>query len=107
MQTTNMTGYPSIDKPWMKYYDESKLDFNFPKKNVYDYLKKQAKGYEDHTAITYFGMEITYARLFEHIDEAARALYALGVRQGTRYFCSMAEPNWGGYRTISTRGRIA
>ncbi len=84
MQTTNMTGYPSIDKPWMKYYDESKLDFNFPKKNVYDYLKKQAKGYEDHTAITYFGMEITYARLFEHIDEAARALYALGVRQGTR-----------------------
>ena len=23
MKTKNMTGYPSMDRPWMKYYDEN------------------------------------------------------------------------------------
>ena len=84
MEQKKLTGYPSIDKPWLKYYDKSKFDFNFPKMNVYDYLKKQIKGYENYTAITYFGMKITYSSLFNYIDEAAKALYGLGVRQGTR-----------------------
>lgn len=36
MNTDEMTGYPSIDKPWLKYY--SKEFINKPLKNV-QYIK--------------------------------------------------------------------
>lgn len=78
------TGYPSIDKPWMKYYDASLLNYDFPKMNIYDYLKSKISGYENYTAITYFGRKISYKQLFDYIDEAAKALYSLGVRAGSR-----------------------
>lgn len=30
INANHMTGYPAKYKPWMKYYDETILDFNFP-----------------------------------------------------------------------------
>ena len=32
------TGYPSIDKPWLKYYAEDKREFSFPECSIYDYM---------------------------------------------------------------------
>lgn len=30
MTTQNMTGYPSIDKPWLKYYSEEAINAPLP-----------------------------------------------------------------------------
>jgi len=34
-----LTGYPSIDKPWLKYYSEEAKKTPLPKHTVYEYIK--------------------------------------------------------------------
>lgn len=81
---STLTGFPAIDKPWMKYYDAGKLDQNFPHKNVYDLMIEMSSPYKDKTAITYFGRKISYAEFYKYIDAAARFLVKLGVRENSR-----------------------
>lgn len=78
------TGYPSIDKPWMKYYNASTLNYSFPQMSIYEYLLAQTNGYDKGVAMTYFGQRITYAKLRQHIEEAAKALVKFGVKSGNR-----------------------
>lgn len=84
MENSRLTGYPSIDKPWMKYYDSEKLDYNFPKMTIYEYLCEKTKGFESETALTYYGANITYGQLHKHIDEASKVLTSIGVKAGDR-----------------------
>lgn len=83
-QEKALTGYPSIDKPWLKYYDVEKFDYNFPQMSIYDYLRKMTEGHEDYTAITYYGKKIQYFELFEHIENATKVLVGIGVKQCDR-----------------------
>ena len=84
MEEKELTGYPSIDKPWMKYYDISKLNYSFPKMTIYEYLLARTKGFEDEIALTYYGVEITYRELHQQIKKAANVLSRLGVSAGKR-----------------------
>lgn len=34
----DMSGYPSIDKPWLKYYSEEAIHAPLPKYTIYEYL---------------------------------------------------------------------
>ncbi len=79
-----LTGYPFIDKPWMKFYNEEQLDFNFPKMNIYDYLCNSIEGKENYIAITYFGREISYSEMKDHIEEAFDMLCEMGVKAKDR-----------------------
>ena len=38
MTEQNLTGYPSIDRPWRKYYSEEALDAPLPEGSMYDYM---------------------------------------------------------------------
>lgn len=78
------TGYPSIDKPWMKYYDAGKLNQTFPKMSIYEYLLAHTSDCDEDVAMTYFGQSITYAEFHQHIEEAAKALVKLGLKPGNR-----------------------
>lgn len=84
MEEKKLTGYPSIDKPWLKYYDPEFLKKPIPAMNIYTYLKTMTKEYSALTALSYFGKEITYTELFRHIDEAAKVLLHIGVKPGDR-----------------------
>lgn len=78
-----MTGYPSIDKPWLKYYTRDQLDAPRPVGlTAYEYLTAKNQDNLDGPAITYRGNTITYQQLFDKIDHIANALLALGVREG-------------------------
>lgn len=79
-----LTGYPSIDKPWLKYYDAEFLEKPLPSMNIYSYLKHMTKDYGKLTALSYYGKEISYKELFMHIDEAAKVLMSVGVKSGDR-----------------------
>lgn len=78
------TGYPSIDKPWLKYYNPEFFSKPIPKMNIFTYLQTMTDGYSDLTAISYYGKEISYGEFFEHIDEAAKVLINIGVISGDR-----------------------
>lgn len=77
-----MTGYPSIDKPWLKYYSEEAINSPLPECTFYQYLWNNNKDYPSDVAINYYGAKITYSQLFAKIEKAASAFYSMGVREG-------------------------
>lgn len=89
-----LTGYPSVDKPWLKFYDSSALSAEFPRMTVYEYLLDRSKDNMDDCAMQYYGKEYTYRQLFENIDKVAAALKKSGVSEGDRVtICSLTTPD--------------
>lgn len=69
-----LTGYPSIDKPWLRYYSEEAINAPLPKDTIYTHIKNCSKNRLQSTAINYYGRNISYQVLFEIIDSVASAL---------------------------------
>ncbi|MBP3855113.1 MAG: acyl--CoA ligase [Ruminiclostridium sp.] len=88
-----LTGYPSIDKPWLKYYSEEAINAPLPDCSMYEYLYYCNKDYLGNTALNYFGRKITYKKLFENIDKVAAALQKNGVKKGDIVsVCTLTAP---------------
>lgn len=77
-----LTGYSSIDKPWLKYYSQEAIEADLPECTLYEYLYENNKDHKDEYALNYFGRKITYGELFDQIDVTARAFLAQGVKPG-------------------------
>ena len=58
-----MTGYPSIDKTWLKYYSDEAKKSKIPECTIYDYLWESNREHLDNVALDYFGYKIPYGRL--------------------------------------------
>lgn len=82
MKEKKLTSYPSIDKPWLKYYSDEAINVPLPEGSIYEYLWKYNQNHLGDTAIISFGKEITYGTLFQNIDKAANAFIASGVKSG-------------------------
>ena len=74
--------YPSIDKPWLSYYDEASINAPLPEGTMYQYMWSNNKDHLQDTAISYFGTTFTYKQLFDNIYATAKAFYSMGVRRG-------------------------
>ncbi len=81
-QEKELTGYPSIDKPWLKYYTKEAIDSSLPECTIYEYMLENNKDYPDDIAINYYGHKITYRELFENIDATSKGFATLGIAQG-------------------------
>lgn len=89
----NLTGYPSIDKPWLKYYSEEAINTPLPECTVWENIYKRNKDHLTDTALLYFGKKISYGKLFSEIDRTAKALTSLGVKNGDNVaICMPAVP---------------
>ena len=77
-----LTGYPSIDKPWLKYYTEEAINAKMPESTIYEYIWSCNKDHLEKPALKYLGKKSTYAQMFARIDNAAKAFANLGVKQG-------------------------
>lgn len=75
-----MTGYPSIDKPWQKYYSEEALNKPLPECTLFEYVFQSNKDHLDNVALDYFGQKITYRTLFANIKQVAKAFVAQALR---------------------------
>lgn len=88
-----LTGYPSIDKPWLKYYSEEDKKRVVDKCKICDYIYEKNKANLSDTALVYMGKKYTYQTLFENIDKVANAFYSMGIREGDRVaVCSVTTP---------------
>lgn len=47
------TGYPSIDKPWRKYYSKEALQVKLPVGSMYDYVFRRNEECLDDIALVY------------------------------------------------------
>lgn len=77
-----MTGYPSIDKPWLKYYSEEAINTKLPECTLYDFIWENNKNHLEDIALNYYGRKFTYKQVFEGIDKATKSFSALGVKKG-------------------------
>ena len=82
MDKKALTGYPSIDKPWLKYYTEEQINAPLPHMTAYEYLKTQNADRLDYLAIDSEVGCFTYGQLFAQIDATAKALWAMDIRKG-------------------------
>ena len=93
MEARKLTGYPSVDKPWLKYYTEEAIHAQLPEHTLYEYLWENNKNHLNNTALNYYNHKIPYGQLFEEIDRVAKAFVALGVKQGEIVaICSVNTP---------------
>ena len=74
------TGYPSVDKPWLKYYSEENINAALPNCSIYEYMMQNNKDFTSDIAIIYLGRKITYKELFENINRTASAFLRAGVK---------------------------
>ena len=77
-----LTGYPSIDKPWLKYYTEKWITSDIPKANIYEYMSFNNYLNLDDVAIEYMFNKITYKKLLKNIEKTADSLVAMGIKKG-------------------------
>ena len=75
------TGYPHIDKPWMKYYEGRDFKEEIPNKNLVEVLKERNQSRMSNPASVYFSRVFNYGELFANADDASKALDQLGVRK--------------------------
>lgn len=88
-----MTGFPSLDKTWLKYYDDNIIMETTPKKTVFEYLYENNKENLNDVAIEYYGKKITYEVLFKNIEKATQAYKSLGVKKGDIVtLCTITTP---------------
>ena len=91
VENSNMTGYPSIDKPWLKYYSEEAINAKLPECSAYEYIYNINKQRPNKAALNYYGKKTSYEQMFLNIDKCAKALKAFGVKQGE--IVSVSMPN--------------
>ena len=88
-----LTGYPSIDKPWLKYYSEEALNIEIPKCSAYEYIRKCNEKNMNTYAINFYGNRIKYAEIFKKIEKAKASLIELGISKGDYVtFCMPTLP---------------
>ena len=83
-QNSRLTGFPSIDKPWLKYYkpeaDEKAL--NVPEdKTVWDVIEESLHQHMDIPAIEYFGRKYSRKEFIDNVYLWARVFKSLGVKE--------------------------
>ena len=93
MSECTTTGYPSIDKPWLKYYDEEAINARIPDCTVYQNIWENNREHLDEIALEYYGRKITYKKLFEQVERCAHALVSYGLKKGEcAAFCVAGVP---------------
>ena len=78
-----LTGYPSIDKPWLKYYKEGAEEraLDIPKnKTVWDVIEEKLYEHIDIPAIEYFGRVISRKDFIDLVYTWARVFKAMGIK---------------------------
>ena len=84
------TGYASIDKPWIKYYDEEILTKEIPNQTIFQYFKESTSSFLDKTALdlrmSYNNFDksirkMTYRQVIEEIVTIACAFRKIGISE--------------------------
>lgn len=75
-------GYPSIDKPWLRFYPEEMYFERKPYNKIIDYIKDTWKDSLDEVMLHYYGKDITANEFFNNVESTAKSLKTLGLKKG-------------------------
>lgn len=80
-----ITGFASIDKPWLKYYSEGADKREVPKNTLYQELLNTAEGHMDDVAFICADKDhrkVTFGEFIKLVDDTSKALSGMGVKEG-------------------------
>lgn len=60
-----LTGYPSIDRPWMKFYTKEAINTKMPECSMYQFAFNNNKQDLNSCCFEYYGTKITYSMFFD------------------------------------------
>ncbi len=81
----------TIKAPWYKYYGKEKQHLEYPDFSAYKLIEYTASKHLSNISYNYYGNKKTYHEFLKQIDEAARALKAIGVKH--KDVVSICMPN--------------
>ena len=77
--------------PWEPWMGEVPMHLDYFQGSMFEALEKTAEAYPQNIAFDFMGRSTTYPEMIRGIEQCARALKALGVREGERV--TIAMPN--------------
>ncbi len=88
MGEKKLTGYPSVDKPWLKYY-QGGAGLEQREESMFQMLERCNRNKMKHIALELrtsannfgAGIKITYGQYIERIKECSRAFRSLGIKE--------------------------
>ena len=83
--SSKITGYASIDKPWLKYYREGVSDEKIPDISLYEALIETSKDNLDDVAFICAdrdNLKVTYREFINLVDSIAKSLVKMGLKDG-------------------------
>lgn len=83
------TGYPSVDKPWLKYYPKDAQIIEPIELTYYEYYLKVNKCFLSNPGIEFYGNIITRKEIIFNSDIAAKLLKYLGVKKQEQILLGM------------------
>ncbi len=82
MPNQNLTGYPSIDKPWLRYYSGEAISAKLPKCSMFEFAYENNKNYRDDICFEFYGNKIKHGEFFDKIIKATKAFKQMGINEG-------------------------
>ena len=78
-----LTGYPSIDKPWLKHYEKNADNIVVEDQHqpIFSYLYKSNKMRLSFIAVEYFGKKISYQEMIDNIERMAASFLSMAVSE--------------------------
>lgn len=81
----------NVKTPWYAFYDGVRPHLTYPDISLYNMLERSMKDREDYISYQYYGTKITYRGFMKQIEECAKALKSLGVKE--KEAVSICMPN--------------
>lgn len=77
-----LTGYPSIDKPWNKFYRQEPIRNIKLNQTIYNMVFNENINNMDDKALGYLGITLTFNELKNKVDQFADSLVKSGIKPG-------------------------
>lgn len=76
-----LTGFASVDKPWLRYYPPEVVNMEIPDCTLWEFLKERCPG-DYVSAVHYYGSDLVWKDLFAQSANVARAMRSFGLGEG-------------------------
>ena len=91
--TDRQTGYPSVDKPWLKWYSGKKINNDFVNSTVWKNVYECNIKFANEIALIFQNKKILYKNLFAEVEKIADALVSNEIKKGDRIIvCATGTP---------------
>lgn len=74
----------TVKAPWLSSYKNVPATLDYPDLSMIDLIERNAKKHADVIAYEFMGKKVTYKTFLKEVDQCAKALSALGLKEGDR-----------------------